>query len=113
MFVRRWLRRCGAVWRAGAKCGAGAKHRARVKTVAIRQRAGALRGGPAADRGRGRGTGRVADRAPGDRGMTTAEYALGTLAACAAAAMLYKVMSGDAMEAAVRSLIGKALGVHV
>ncbi|MFH8407891.1 DUF4244 domain-containing protein [Streptomyces sp. NPDC018019] len=48
-----------------------------------------------------------------DRGMTTAEYAVGTLAACAAAAVLYKVLSGGAVEAALRSVIGKALGVHV
>lgn len=45
--------------------------------------------------------------------MTTAEYAVGTLAACAAAAVLYKVMSGGAVEAALRSVIGKALGVDV
>ncbi|MYT48720.1 DUF4244 domain-containing protein [Streptomyces rimosus subsp. rimosus ATCC 10970] len=48
-----------------------------------------------------------------DRGMTTAEYAVGTLAACAAAAVLYKVLSGGAVEAALRSVIGKALGVDV
>nr|WP_208853442.1 DUF4244 domain-containing protein [Streptomyces albofaciens] len=48
-----------------------------------------------------------------DRGMTTAEYAVGTLAACAAAAVLYKVLSGGAVESALRALIGKALGVHV
>ncbi|MEV5594005.1 DUF4244 domain-containing protein [Streptomyces sp. NPDC052496] len=48
-----------------------------------------------------------------DRGMTTAEYALGTLAACAAAAVLYKVLSSGAVEAALRAVIGKALGVHV
>ncbi|MFH8345198.1 DUF4244 domain-containing protein [Streptomyces sp. NPDC018045] len=52
-------------------------------------------------------------RAATDRGMTTAEYALGTLAACAAAALLYKVLSGGAVEAALRAVIGKALGVHV
>lgn len=49
----------------------------------------------------------------GDRGMTTAEYALGTLAACAAAAVLYKVLSSGAVEAALRAVIGKALGVQV
>ncbi|GCD36005.1 hypothetical protein OEIGOIKO_03757 [Streptomyces chrestomyceticus JCM 4735] len=55
----------------------------------------------------------VRERACADRGMTTAEYALGTLAACAAAAVLYKVLSGDAVEAALRAVIGKALGVQV
>ncbi|WP_033038917.1 DUF4244 domain-containing protein [Streptomyces monomycini] len=53
------------------------------------------------------------ERARADRGMTTAEYALGTLAACAAAAVLYKVLSGSAVEAALRAVIGKALGVQV
>lgn len=48
-----------------------------------------------------------------DHGMTTAEYALGTLAACAAAALLYKVLTSGAMESALRSVIAKALGVHV
>ncbi|MEU3543410.1 DUF4244 domain-containing protein [Streptomyces paromomycinus] len=55
----------------------------------------------------------VRERACADRGMTTAEYALGTLAACAAAAVLYKVLSGGAVEAALRAVIGKALGVQV
>ncbi|MEU4200862.1 DUF4244 domain-containing protein [Streptomyces sp. NPDC045470] len=55
----------------------------------------------------------VRARGSADRGMTTAEYALGTLAACAAAAVLYKVLSGGAVEAALRAVIGKALGVQV
>ncbi|WP_238545429.1 MULTISPECIES: DUF4244 domain-containing protein [Streptomyces] len=41
--------------------------------------------------------------------MATAEYAMGTLAACAFAAVLYKVVTGGAVDEALRSMIGKAL----
>lgn len=41
--------------------------------------------------------------------MTTAEYAMGTLAACAFAAALYKVVSSGAVGSALSSLIGRAL----
>ncbi|MFD7917764.1 DUF4244 domain-containing protein [Streptomyces sp. NPDC059740] len=41
--------------------------------------------------------------------MTTAEYALGTLVACAFAAVLYKVVTSDAVSAALQGLINKAL----
>ncbi|MBF6053710.1 membrane protein [Streptomyces eurocidicus] len=48
-------------------------------------------------------------RADGEAGMTTAEYAVGTLAACALAAVLYKVVTSGAVSAALQSLIGRAL----
>nr|WP_031058645.1 MULTISPECIES: DUF4244 domain-containing protein [Streptomyces] len=48
-----------------------------------------------------------------DRGMTTAEYAMGTLAACAFAAVLFKVVTSGAVSSALSSVIGKALHVQV
>ncbi|MBP2404222.1 hypothetical protein JO379_003691 [Streptomyces syringium] len=48
-------------------------------------------------------------RVAGEDGMTTAEYAVGTLAACALAAVLYKVVTGGAVGSALQSLIVKAL----
>lgn len=47
----------------------------------------------------------------GDEGMTTAEYAIGTLAAAAFAAVLYAVVTSDAVTAALTSLVQRALQV--
>ncbi|WP_336323278.1 DUF4244 domain-containing protein [Streptomyces lavendofoliae] len=47
--------------------------------------------------------------ARGDGGMTTAEYAMGTLAACAFAAVLYKIVTSDVVSGGLQSLIGRAL----
>lgn len=44
-----------------------------------------------------------------DRGMTTSEYAMGTIAACAFAAVLYKVVNSAAVQDALQSLIKGAL----
>ncbi|MEW1655970.1 MULTISPECIES: DUF4244 domain-containing protein [unclassified Streptomyces] len=44
-----------------------------------------------------------------DRGMSTAEYAVGTLAACAFAAVLYKLVTSGPVAAALRSLLQRAL----
>ncbi|OKK02754.1 hypothetical protein AMK26_24565 [Streptomyces sp. CB03234] len=44
-----------------------------------------------------------------DAGMTTAEYAMGTLAACAFAAVLYKIVTSDVVSGGLESLIGRAL----
>ncbi|MER6216451.1 MULTISPECIES: DUF4244 domain-containing protein [unclassified Streptomyces] len=44
-----------------------------------------------------------------DAGMSTSEYAMGTIAACAFAAVLYKVVTSDVVSAALQSTIGKAL----
>ncbi|RBQ22172.1 DUF4244 domain-containing protein [Spongiactinospora rosea] len=54
---------------------------------------------------------RVAFAAKGgsERGMSTAEYAMGTLAACGFAALLYKVVTGTEIQEALMSLINKAL----
>lgn len=45
----------------------------------------------------------------GEAGMSTAEYAVGTLAACALAAVLYKVVTSGAVSAALQELIEKGL----
>ncbi|WP_329457173.1 DUF4244 domain-containing protein [Streptomyces sp. NBC_01497] len=50
-----------------------------------------------------------ARRTRADDGMTTAEYAMGTIAACAFAAVLYKVVTSPSVQAALESLIGQAL----
>lgn len=45
----------------------------------------------------------------GDAGMSTTEYAMGTIAAAAFAAVLYKVLTSGAVTKALESVIGKAL----
>lgn len=47
----------------------------------------------------------------GDDGMSTAEYAIGTLAAAAFASVLYAVVTSDAVTAALASLVQRALQV--
>jgi hypothetical protein len=44
-----------------------------------------------------------------DAGMSTSEYAMGTIAACAFAAVLYKVVTSEVVATALQSTIGKAL----
>lgn len=61
---------------------------------------------------RGRGCGWGRGRWAGDSGMTTSEYAVGTIAACAFAAVLYKVVSSDAVSAALQAAVGRALNVQ-
>lgn len=46
-----------------------------------------------------------------ERGTTTAEYAIGTLAACAFAAVLYKILTGGSVAAALGGIVHKALGL--
>ena len=43
-------------------------------------------------------------------GTTTAEYAIGTLAACAFAAVLYKIITSGSVSAMLSGIIHKALG---
>ncbi|MGW6913404.1 DUF4244 domain-containing protein [Kitasatospora sp. NPDC054939] len=45
-----------------------------------------------------------------DAGMTTAEYAVGTVAACALAAVLFKVVTSDTVLAALTGVLERALG---
>ena len=44
-----------------------------------------------------------------DAGMSTAEYAVGTLAAVAFAGLLFKVVTSGTVQAALTGLIGRAL----
>ena len=44
-----------------------------------------------------------------DEGMSTAEYAIGTIAAAAFAALLYTVISGDGVIGALTGIIQRAL----
>jgi hypothetical protein len=46
----------------------------------------------------------------GEVGMTTAEYAVGTIAACAFAGVLLAVVRSDAVRGAIASVITTALG---
>ena len=49
--------------------------------------------------------------AAADTGMTTAEYAVGTLAACAFAAVLMAVVRSGAIKSALTGLITSALSI--
>lgn len=44
-----------------------------------------------------------------DSGMSTAEYAIGTIAAAAFAAVLYAVLTGDSVVSGLTSLVQRAL----
>ncbi|MFF5209993.1 DUF4244 domain-containing protein [Streptosporangium sp. NPDC000396] len=46
-----------------------------------------------------------------DRGMSTAEYAVGTIAACAFAALLFKVVTSSEVQQMISGLINRALTV--
>ena len=46
-----------------------------------------------------------------EAGSATAEYAIGTLAACAFAALLYKIVTSDSIATLLSGLIHRALGV--
>ena len=43
--------------------------------------------------------------------MSTAEYAVGTVAACAFAAVLYRVVTGDSVVSGLGALVSSALQV--
>jgi large-conductance mechanosensitive channel len=44
-----------------------------------------------------------------DSGMSTVEYAIGTIAAAAFGAILYTVVTGDSIVSALTRIIGRAL----
>lgn len=46
-----------------------------------------------------------------DSGMSTAEYAVGTIAAAAFAAVLYSVVTGSSVVSGLAALVAKALSV--
>jgi hypothetical protein len=45
----------------------------------------------------------------GDEGMSTVEYAVGTVVAAAFAAVLYKIVTGDSVVAGLTSLVNSAM----
>ncbi|MQM28799.1 DUF4244 domain-containing protein [Glycomyces albidus] len=53
--------------------------------------------------------GRFASRMRGESGMSTAEYAIGTLAAVAFAGVLLKVLTSGPVQSALQSLVERAL----
>lgn len=48
-------------------------------------------------------------RLSGEEGMSTAEYAVGTIAAAAFAAVLYAVVTGDSVTSGLTELVQRAL----
>jgi hypothetical protein len=58
---------------------------------------------------------RLTRRRPGsrtrDRGMTTAEYAVGIMAACTFALVLLGVVKSDAVRGALAGIVQSALGI--
>ena len=48
---------------------------------------------------------------PDDQGMSTVEYAIGTVAAAAFGALLYTVVTGDSILTALTGLVERALTV--
>jgi Protein of unknown function (DUF4244) len=48
-----------------------------------------------------------------DSGMSTVEYAIGTIAAAAFGAILYTVVTGDSIVAALTNIINRALNTNV
>jgi hypothetical protein len=48
-----------------------------------------------------------------DTGMSTVEYAIGTIAAAAFGAILYTVVTGDSIVSALTNIISRALNTNV
>jgi hypothetical protein len=48
-----------------------------------------------------------------DTGMSTVEYAIGTIAAAAFGAILYTVITGDSIVSALTNIITRALNTNV
>ena len=64
--------------------------------------------GPAAE-SNGPQVGTTPRLVPADAGMSTVEYAVGTVVAAAFAAVLYKIVTGDSVVAGLTNLINSAL----
>jgi O-acetylhomoserine/O-acetylserine sulfhydrylase-like pyridoxal-dependent enzyme len=56
---------------------------------------------------------RVAALPADESGMSTVEYAIGTIAAAAFGAILYTVVTGDSIVSALTNIIGRALNTKV
>ena len=86
-----------------------------MTTSTIRRGEGPAEPGATADRGaRGARAAPLARRwqavrATGEAGMSTAEYAVGTVAACAFAAVLYRVVTGGSVVTGLTDLVESAL----
>lgn len=61
----------------------------------------------------GRIRGRATALAVEDDGMSTAEYAIGTIAAAAFGAVLYTVVTGDSIVSALTGIVERALETAV
>jgi hypothetical protein len=55
---------------------------------------------------------RMALLAGDESGMSTVEYAIGTIAAAAFGAILYTVVTGDSVVSALNGIIGRALSTR-
>lgn len=55
---------------------------------------------------------RLALLAVGEAGMSTVEYAIGTIAAAAFGAILYSVVTGDSIVGALTNIINRALNTN-
>lgn len=58
-------------------------------------------------------TARVTLLVADESGMSTVEYAIGTIAAAAFGAVLYTVVTGDSIVSALTNIIGRALNTKV
>ncbi|MBS1695812.1 MAG: DUF4244 domain-containing protein [Actinobacteria bacterium] len=56
---------------------------------------------------------RMALLARDDAGMSTVEYAIGTIAAAAFGAVLYTVITGDSIVSALTNIISRALSTNI
>ncbi len=88
-----------------------------MKSVPVRNvRAGPREGTTVGTTVRGMGwrlRARLLAAAVGEEGMSTAEYAIGTIAAAAFGAVLYAVVTGDSIVNALTKIIDKALKTSV
>lgn len=50
-------------------------------------------------------------RPRGDDGMTTAEYAVGTVSACSFAGILYKILTSGFGQTLLENLLDKVMGI--
>jgi hypothetical protein len=57
--------------------------------------------------------GRLVELAADESGMSTVEYAIGTIAAAAFGAILYGVVTGDSIVGALTGIISRALNTSV
>lgn len=56
---------------------------------------------------------RILELLADDDGMSTAEYAIGTIAAAAFGALLYTVVTGNSITSALTGIISRALSTSV